>query len=179
MRGRKPSPAMIVAIIALVFSVVGTGFASVAAISSLTKKEKKQTGRIADREIKKLAPTLTVGTAKALTPEAVHLIGTQGEPLFESGCSNLAGFDPLAFFKDHDGFVHLLGGYDSCSPGSVVFHLPPGFRVAAGTQKVFPLAGTSARLLIVGPGVTPGYDGAVYCETGSCVVDGITFRPGA
>jgi hypothetical protein len=182
MRGRKPSPAMVVAIIALVFSVAGTGVASVAVIRSLSKKEKKQTSRIADREVKKLAPTLTVGTAKALTPpEDFHNIGTQGNPLFESGCTNLPGQDPLGYFKDHDGVVHLRGGWGTCAPSAVVFHLPPGYRVAPGTEKVFALAGNSsgAKLVLVGAGIAPGYDGAVYCETGNCVVDGVTYVPGA
>src|SRR5262245_9424348 len=50
---------MVVAIIALVFSVTGAGVASVATISALSKKEKKQTTKI----VRNLAPTLSVQSA--------------------------------------------------------------------------------------------------------------------
>lgn len=62
-RGRKPSPAMVVAIVALVFAIGGTSVASVATISALSKKEKKQTRSIAKNEINKAAPGLSVAKA--------------------------------------------------------------------------------------------------------------------
>ncbi len=62
----KPSPAMVVAIIALVFAVAGTGVASVATISALNKKEKKQTRNIAKSEISKAAPGLSVADSAKL-----------------------------------------------------------------------------------------------------------------
>ena len=65
-RGKMPSPAMVVAIIALVFAVAGTAVASVATISALTKKEKKQTRNIADNEIAKKAPGLSVADSARL-----------------------------------------------------------------------------------------------------------------
>jgi hypothetical protein len=63
LRGKKPSPAMTVAIVALVFAVAGTSVAGVATISVLNKKEKKQTRNIAKDEIKKAAPGLSVANA--------------------------------------------------------------------------------------------------------------------
>ena len=65
LRGRKPSPAMVVSIIALVFALAGSATAGVATISALSKKEKKQTRNIADGEINKLAPGLSVKSAGA------------------------------------------------------------------------------------------------------------------
>jgi hypothetical protein len=62
-RGKKPSPAMIVSVVALVFAVAGTSVAGVATISVLTKKEKKQTRNIAKDEINKAAPGLSVARA--------------------------------------------------------------------------------------------------------------------
>lgn len=62
-RGRKPSPAMVVAIVALVFAIGGTSVASVATISALSKKEKKQTRSIAKNELNKAAPGLSVAKA--------------------------------------------------------------------------------------------------------------------
>ncbi|MGA8928109.1 MAG: hypothetical protein WB462_18005 [Solirubrobacterales bacterium] len=66
LRGRKPSPAMVVSIIALVFALAGSAAAGVATISALSKKEKKQTRNIADSEVNKLAPGLSVKSAGAL-----------------------------------------------------------------------------------------------------------------
>jgi hypothetical protein len=63
LRGRKPSPAMVVSIFALVFALAGSAAAGVATISALSKKEKKQTRNIADSEVNKLAPGLLVGNA--------------------------------------------------------------------------------------------------------------------
>jgi hypothetical protein len=65
-RAKTPSPAMVVAIAALVFSVVGTAAAGVATISVLSKKEKKQTRNIAKAEINKAAPGLSVANAAQL-----------------------------------------------------------------------------------------------------------------
>jgi hypothetical protein len=62
-RGRKPSPALVVSIIALVFALAGTSIAGVATISVLSKKEKKQTRKIAKDEINKAAPGLSVANA--------------------------------------------------------------------------------------------------------------------
>lgn len=62
-RHRAPSPAMVVAIIALVLAAVGTAVAGVATVSSLSKKDKKQTRNIAKNEINKAAPGLSVGSA--------------------------------------------------------------------------------------------------------------------
>jgi hypothetical protein len=66
MRKKRPSAPMVLSIIAVVFSLAGTGVASVATISALSKKEKKQTRGIADKEIKKLAPGLSVANADKL-----------------------------------------------------------------------------------------------------------------
>ena len=53
LKGSKPSPAIMVSIIALVFALVGTAAAGVATVSVLSKKEKKQTRNIARDEIRK------------------------------------------------------------------------------------------------------------------------------
>jgi hypothetical protein len=57
---------MVLSIIAVVLALAGTGAASVATISVLTKKEKKQTRKIADSEITKKAPGLSVANADKL-----------------------------------------------------------------------------------------------------------------
>jgi hypothetical protein len=50
----------VISIIALVFSIAGAAMAGVATVSVLSKKEKKQTRRIAEAEIGKAAPGLSV-----------------------------------------------------------------------------------------------------------------------
>jgi hypothetical protein len=64
LRRRKPSPAMLVAIVALVFALAGSTAAGVATISVLNKKEKKQVRNIAKDEIGKAAPGLSVASAE-------------------------------------------------------------------------------------------------------------------
>jgi hypothetical protein len=76
LRARRPSPAMFVSMIALVFALAGTGVASVATISALSKKEKKQTRNIAKDEIKKAAPGLSV--AKAGSADTLGGVGPGG-----------------------------------------------------------------------------------------------------
>jgi hypothetical protein len=60
-KGRRPSPAMIVAATALIIALAGTAMAAPTAIKSiLNKKEKKQTKNIANNRINALAPGLSV-----------------------------------------------------------------------------------------------------------------------
>jgi hypothetical protein len=119
-------------------------------------------------------------------PEAWHEVGALGEPVFQNGWENLGSpeHENAAFFKDHEGIVHLKG---SVKPGttSVIFQLPTGFRPASGkkievaatcsggpcTEGVFPLT-------IFGPGFSPTVDGGVEAFVGGTFVnlDGVTFR---
>jgi hypothetical protein len=129
----------------------------------------------------------TATTANSLaSPEGWHEVGAPGEPVFQNGWENLGSpeHENAAFFKDHEGIVHLKG---SVKPGgtSVIFQLPPGFRPASGkkievaatcsggpcTEGVFPLT-------IFGPGFSPTVDGGVEAFVGGTFVnlDGVTFR---
>ncbi len=94
MRERRPSPAMIVAIIALVFSLAGTGVASVATISALTKKDKRKTRRIADSEVVKLAPGLSVKSAgSANTAGSASTAGSANTAASATNANLLDGHD--------------------------------------------------------------------------------------
>jgi hypothetical protein len=62
----RPTAALLVAVVALIFAVAGTSVASVATISSLTKSEKKTVKKIANKQIKKKGPGLSVANAKKL-----------------------------------------------------------------------------------------------------------------
>src|SRR5262245_900033 len=85
----RPSPAMTVAIIALVFAVAGTAIASVATVSVLSKKEKKQTRNIARDEIGKAAPGLSVANAASATTaaDALALGGVGSAGFVRTDCS--------------------------------------------------------------------------------------------
>lgn len=85
-RGKGPSPALVVSIIALVFAVAGTAVAGVATISVLSKKEKKQTRKIAKSEIKKAAPGLSVASADS----ANKLDGLDADGLIRTAFSSVA-----------------------------------------------------------------------------------------
>jgi hypothetical protein len=74
-KGRRPSPAMVVASLALVVALAGTAIAAPTAIKSiLSKKEKKQVKNIANTQVNTLAPGLSVASAnnaKAVSDDTI------------------------------------------------------------------------------------------------------------
>ena len=123
--------------------------------------------------------------ASTLSPlEATHLVGNPGEPGFENGSSNFPGegglgFNPVGFYKDHEGIVHLQGIAKAGSTLPIIFTLPPGFRPAAG--KLILLEPIDERATIVaGSGVSSGgidLSGKVLGTPEEAVVlDGITYK---
>jgi hypothetical protein len=99
LKGKRPSPAMLVAIIALIFAVAGS---SVAAINSLTKKQKSQTRKIAQSEIAKAAPGLSVANA-------AHAQQADGVPGGSIGPAELSKSIP-AVHVTRTGTPQALGG---------------------------------------------------------------------
>jgi hypothetical protein len=85
--------------------------------------------------------------ANSLTPpEAVHIVGNSGQPSFEDGSHEYSPpgigsiLNPVGFWKDHDGVVHLQGIAEGGKPGTgiaSIFTLPPGFRPAEGKLLLF------------------------------------------
>lgn len=179
-----------------VFLVLGGGAAFAAgqlAKNSVGTKQLKNNA-VTTKKIKKNAVTgakvkeSTLGTvpsASSLTPmEATHLVGAPGEPAFEGGSTNLPtgtpifSFNPVGFYKDHEGIVHLQGIAEAGAEG-FVFTLPAGYRPASG--KLIELEQfNEAVAAIFGSNVSvPGLDlsGKVLGSSGEAVVlDGITFR---
>ncbi len=130
-------------------------------------------------------------TANSIVPpENWHMVGAAGEPGFENSWGNSPASPPFAFegagfYKDHEGTVHLKGLVKGGS-GGIIFHLPPGYRPAAG-KALFRLTlcgGASCLqpptgvIVIIGPGVAPGGDGAILPPSGAEVtsLEGISFR---
>jgi hypothetical protein len=127
-------------------------------------------------------------TANALSPpEAWHVVGAPGEPSFLNSWATVHGtaVQAVAFYKDHEGVVHLRGIAGE-GTGLAMFHLPPGFLPAS--KKINELTvgcgGPSGEcnlhsvgaLVIYGPGF--GADGLVQAPVGSTVVnlEGVSFR---
>ena len=89
----------------------------------------------------------TAGTANALSPmEPTRLVGASGQPPFLDGSSNSPAegpfkIQPVGFYKDHEGVVHLTGlaivGKEKNPVEGLIFTLPPGYRPASGTLEVF------------------------------------------
>jgi hypothetical protein len=86
---------MVLSIIAVVFSLAGTGAASVATISALSKKEKTQTRRLADSEVNKLAPGLSVKSAGFAT--AAGSANTAASATDAENATNLGGKPPSSY----------------------------------------------------------------------------------
>jgi len=234
----RPSPAMVVALIALVCALTGTAWAALGKNSVGSKQLKN--GAVTTAKIKKEAVTAkkvkkhaltgqdidvaklgtvpsatnatnavnavnatnaekatTAGTATALTPlEAVHFVGTPGEPPFGSTSSNvpsseLEGGIPgvnlrsVGFYKDHEGIVHLEGSavVGTGTPYPIIFTLPPGFRPASKTVLTFPNLEGEQSISIQGSNIAKegtDYSGDVLLIGGGsdnfASLNGITFR---
>ena len=125
--------------------------------------------------------------ANSLSPmEATHIVGAPGEPGFENGSSNFAvsgvQLNPVGFYKDHDGVVHLQGVAVVGKSGSgivSIFTLPPGFRPAAGHLIVFEQTLEDAAIIGGSNTSLESFDlsGKVDGEEEELSnLDGITFR---
>jgi len=203
----RPSPALIISIVALVFAMVGTGYAAThlkkksvgtaqlkaSAVTNAKVKNQTLTGKkiklstlgtVPNATHATAADTATTATtattANALPAPELHVIGAPGQPGFEEGAQNPAlepgtpfSLVPAAFFKDHDGVVHLEG-FVKAGTGPKAFTLPPGYRPASGKAQLFP----AAEAYVFGSNVSIGgkdFSGAVYIG-GEAILSGITFR---
>jgi hypothetical protein len=124
--------------------------------------------------------------ANSIPPaEGTHLVGTPGEPPFENGAQNLGatgpfGLNPVGFYKDHEGIVHLQGiAKAGKTAPAFIFTLPPGFRPAAGKALFLEQVQESLALIFGGSTVFEGIDlsGKILGSTEKTVVlDNIAFR---
>ena len=140
-------------------------------------------------------------------PEAPHVVGTAGEPAFSNGgqgdcvwsslsdAPGFSGYDPVSYFKDGFGIVHLRGvavglngsGGDgvckSFGPGSeledgIAFTLPPGYRPTG--MQTHETQNSLFWITPAGGGEVEGLDlpGSVVLQrdSGFVILDGITYR---
>lgn len=204
----RPSPAMVVAIAALVMAMVGTGYAAIKlpkksvgtaqlkakAVTNAKIKNNTITGKKLKLNTLGTVPSAaTAGVANTVLPNAVHVVGAPGEPGFQGGSANYGSLSGIAnapvasFIKDHDNIVHLEGivkkGAGGPIPGTL-FQLPPGFRPPSGTIVVLEVP-EEQQLLIAGSNVViPGADisGLVIASGGTSenvILTGVSFFAGS
>ena len=206
----RPSPALVISIIALVMASVGTGLAAFKLPNNSVGSKQLKKNAVVTKSIKKEAVTgakvkkgsltganiklsslgtvpsaTTATTAQVLSPhESIHLVGAPGEPAFEQEASNLGALSPtvpvqpVGFFKDHEGIVHLVGTAKAGN-GGLVFRLPEGFRPANNSLEFF--AGQEDHpVAVAGTGLAAGTaSGLVIGFTtpkgDAVILGGITF----
>ena len=125
--------------------------------------------------------------------EAFHLVGATGEPAFQHSWQDglNPADEPLSFYKDREGIVHLRGSIYGGPPNNVIFQLPSGYRPASGKFAFLTAAcecstGQTTILAIAGSGFAANVDGGVSVLNGSfpqttsrLYLDGISFRAGS
>ncbi|MGN6665184.1 MAG: hypothetical protein ACTHK6_13425 [Solirubrobacterales bacterium] len=202
----RPSPAMVVAVVALVLAMVGTGYAAFklpkksvgtaqlkgSAVTNAKIKNATITGK--KLNLKKLGtvPNATHASsadiAGTVPPNVVHVVGAPGEPAFQSGTTNFGSESGLtlpgaSFLKDHDNVVHLEGvvKVGKGSFAGEVFQLPPGFRPPSG--EIVILEANGKTFIIAGSNVSiSGIDisGEVITEEEeAAILTGISFFAGS
>jgi hypothetical protein len=199
----------VMSVIAVFVALGGSAFAAVQLGKNTVGTKQLKKNAVTKAKIKKNAITTakiknnavngakvneaTLGTvpsaavANAIPPaEPAHLVGTPGEPGFENGSGQFPGegglnFNPVGFYKDHEGIVHLQGIAKAGTSASIVsvFTLPPGYRPAPGKILIFePL--DERPVIIGGTGASaPGIDlsgKVIGTEEEGVLLDGITYR---
>jgi hypothetical protein len=137
-RNRRPSPALIISIIALITALSGSAYAALKLPKNSVGTKQVRRNAITTAKIRKNAVTgakvkaasltgadinaTTLGTVPSANTanslaaaEPLHLVGASGEPPFLSGSSTFPSpggglkLAPVGFYKDRAGIVHLEG----------------------------------------------------------------------
>ncbi|MEA2409760.1 MAG: hypothetical protein QOC77_321 [Thermoleophilaceae bacterium] len=107
-------------------------------------------------------------------PEEWHLVGSVvGEPQFRSNWRNNDASDPVRFYRDALGVVHLGGtAVPTSNTGNVMYTLPAGYRPSYSLSMVGLGCSTGA--------ITVALNGDVWAGSGAgaCTMDELTFRAG-
>jgi hypothetical protein len=189
----RPSPAVLIAMIALFVSLGGVSYG--VATGSIDSREIKN-NTVRSKDIRNRAilgkdiRNDTVTSRQIRGPEAYHEVGTSGEPPFQNGATNYgAGFSTAAFFKDEEGIVHLKGTVKAkgVPAGKVIFRLPSGYRPSQILNAAVIASGSIGYVYIrpngeieVNRGAETGFCAVAGSPTATCYgLDSISFRAGA
>ncbi|MEA2159632.1 MAG: hypothetical protein QOD66_2012 [Solirubrobacteraceae bacterium] len=199
-RLRRPSPALVVAIIALIIAVAGTSYAAFSLPrNSVGTKQlrngavatgKLRNGAVTNRKIGNGAVTKAKLNVEGVTvPSALHAdtAGTATNPyaraqklqptsaFLENGWTTGPGFGVAGYAKDQFGIVHLFGAV-SIAPTTTnrIFTLPAGFRPGYNVEVAAAFPSHNVGVLQIHP------DGTVNPLATTTFVDleGITFSAG-
>jgi len=123
-RSRRPSPAMVVAMLALVLAGAGTASANgavglIAKELGLTGKQKKQIASIADKQIAAKAPTLSVASATDATDATNATNATNAANATALGGFAASAFASSSHFMTYDQTVTATGTGGASGTGVV------------------------------------------------------------
>lgn len=172
LRRRKPSPALVVSVIALIVAFGGTSYAAYTVGTNQIKNGAVTAPKLANGAVitSKLA-------AHSVTQKKLAVLEAPHNPQFlSSGWRDCgSGFEKAGFYKDSEGIVHLQG----CVTGggsSVIFTLPAGYRPSGREQFAVACDGCTAtnlgRLVVARNGEV-----TIYAGNSNQSLDGVTFRP--
>jgi hypothetical protein len=189
---KRPTPAMAVAVGALVVALSGSAAVASGALQNGNKLIAKNTlsgNRLKNNSVtgKQInAGTLgTVPVATSLAPLVWNnLTLVNGWVNYPTGLLLLGGYAPPQYAIDGQGFVHLRGGLSGASKTSgVIASLPSGFRPAAGNTWL-PVASTngSSDPQTADIDVTSAGNITAYAGSGATLkfvsLDGVEFYAG-
>jgi hypothetical protein len=145
-----PSPALVVALVALFVALGGTSYAAISALpaNSVGTKQLKNNA-VTGSKLANGAITAAKISISALGPAKV--VGAAGAPPYQGTWGAGAG-DAASFYKDPWGIVHLQGNVSnsSGSTSGTIFTLPPGDRPAGFLYFSAYGGGASAAYVLVG-----------------------------
>ncbi len=198
-----PSPALLISMIALILAAGGGAYAIGASTNKtirkivnkqITKRAPRlsvrhavsagsaDTAKAADaaRTADSAATAASAATAQSLAPpEAVHMIGAPGEPVFENGAENTLTLtnNPAGFYRDRQCLVHLQGTLKASSlTGTPIFTLPPAYRPPKWALGPVAVLGSQSGYFEV---VSETGAFTAYAEAGPTAtfgLDGVSFR---
>ncbi len=192
-RLRLPSPAFVLALVALFVALGGTTYAATSLPKNSVGTKQLKNSAVTSKKIKngavRAAKINTTGltvpkalhatsadSATSLAPiEAWHEVGgTVGEPALQNGWTNIGmPWSTMAFAKDAAGFVHLKGAIVNSAGGAgTVFTLPEGYRPVQAL--LFPVGGQQNGYIFTSGGVAV-HDGTPGAIAG---FDGLSFKAG-
>jgi hypothetical protein len=154
------------------------------AVTAAKVKKGSLTGTQINASTLGTVPTAQVANS-LIPPENWHEVGTPGEPGFQNDWHNVSSStldETAAFFKDHDGIVHLKGLVQAGTE-AVIFQLPRGYRPRSGKMLHIPVycksgscSAPGIAVARIGSGSAPETDGAVAAANTTIDLAGITFR---